>query len=452
MNGFFRSVPDGVSYKSEEKDGNIEFLYDITYMKGKEYIKEQKIFNEQLKLIDEAEDFILVDMFLFNDDYNRNTKVKYPEISKTLTEALINKKKENPHVKILFITDEINNFYGVYESEYIKELKANNIPVIITNMEKMRDSNPMYSGVWRSFIKWSGVGHKGLLPNPFRADSSKVTLRGYLKLLNFKANHRKVIITDRGAIVASMNPHDASGNHSNMAFKVTGPIIEDLIKSELNVLKLSGLEEDISIEYKGDNMAPNGKVTLITEGKIKESLIKEIKEAKKGDEIKIAMFYLSEREVIKELINASRRGVNVRIILDCNKDAFGVKKNGIPNRQVALELKNKSENNIEIKWYDTHGEQFHTKLIVIKKKKETIIIGGSANLTRRNIGDYNLETDLMVRVNKDDGIERIILNYFDRIWNNDDGLYTVDYSEYEDESIFRTMIYRFQEWSGFSTF
>jgi phosphatidylserine/phosphatidylglycerophosphate/cardiolipin synthase-like enzyme len=452
MNGFLRSVPDGVSYRSEEKDGHIEFLYDLTYMKDNEYIKEQKIFSEQLKLIDEAKDFILLDMFLFNDDYNRSTKVVYPKISKRLTEALINKKRQNPNVKILFITDEINNFYGVYESEYIKELKDNNIPVIITNMEKMRDSNPMYSGVWRTFIKWFGVGSKGMLPNPFRPDSSKVTLRGYLKLINFKANHRKVIISDKGAIVSSMNPHDASGNHSNMAFKVTGPIIEDLIKSELNVLKISGFEEDVSIEYKGDNIVSNGTVTLITEGKIKDSLIKEIKDAKRGYEIKIAMFYLSERDVIEELINASRRGVDVKIVLDSNKDAFGVKKNGIPNRQVALELKDKSDNNIEIKWYDTHGEQFHTKLIIVKKEEETIVIGGSANLTRRNIGDYNLETDLMVRLKRDDRIEKSVLNYFNRIWSNEDGLYTVDYAEYEDESILRTMIYRLQEWSGFSTF
>ncbi len=50
------------------------------------------------------------------------------------------------------------------------------------------------------------------------------------------------------------------------------------------------------------------------------------------------MFYLSERQIIKALIAAQQRGVQVRVLLDPNKDAFGREKNGIPNRQVAAEL------------------------------------------------------------------------------------------------------------------
>ena len=50
------------------------------------------------------------------------------------------------------------------------------------------------------------------------------------------------------------------------------------------------------------------------------------------------MFYLSERQIVKALITAKERGVNVRVLLDPNKDAFGREKNGIPNRQVASEL------------------------------------------------------------------------------------------------------------------
>ena len=85
----------------------------------------------------------------------------------------------------------------------------------------MRDSNPIYSGIWRSIIKWFGTSGKGWIPNPFRPDSPKVTLRAYLKLLNFKANHRKVIASEKSAILSSMNPHDASGNHSNIGFNLT---------------------------------------------------------------------------------------------------------------------------------------------------------------------------------------------------------------------------------------
>lgn len=454
MNGVIRPMPKGLSYESDEKNTVIEFLYDLTYIKDDEYVMDQQIFNEQIKLIKEAQDFILIDMFLFNDDFDRKINIDYPEISKILTNALVQKKKENPNINILFITDEINNFYGVYESPYIKKLRENNISVVITDLEKLRDSNLVYSGIWRSLIKWFGTSGKGWISNPFSPDSPDVTLRGYLKLLNFKANHRKVIITENGAILSSMNPHNASGYHSNIGFKVKGDIIEDMILSELEVAKLSGYSDVEDFVYINKNNIDdcNSKVKLITEGKIKENILNALRNTIEGDKIKIALFYLSERDIIKELINASNKGVEIKIILDANKDAFGRKKNGIPNRQVAYELKKKSNDNIQIRWYDTHGEQFHTKLIIVENKNETTVIGGSANLTRRNIDNYNIESNLMIKVNNNTNLYNEVEAYFNRIYNNIDGNYTVEYEKFEDTSLIKTIIYRLQESSGISTF
>ena len=456
LNGFITQVPKGTSYQGRDRKAqNIEFLYDLTYEKDGKSIKEQRIFKEQLKLIEEAEDFIIADMFLFNDDYNRKFKVEYPNLSEQLANAFIEKKEKNPEIKIIFITDEINNFYGVYESPYIKKLKDSNIDAIITNLEKLRDSNPIYSGIWRSVIKWFGTSGKGWLPNSFRPDSSKVTLRGYLKLLNFKANHRKVIVSEKSAIVSSMNPHDASGYHSNIGFKMDGEILLDLVSSELEIAKLSGYKgvDDFKI-FHNSNIEENNLTTiaLITESKIRDNLIREIKTTKKGNKIMIGMFYLSHRGIIKELINAAKRGVDVKIVLDSNKDAFGIEKNGIPNRQVAYEMKKKSNNSIEIKWYDTHGEQYHTKMVIIEKENQAIIIGGSANLTRRNIDDYNLETNVIIKTLKDTKLYKDIKDYFNRIWTNEDGHYTIEYENYKEDSLIKTLIYRFQEWSGLSTF
>ena len=158
----------------------------------------------------------------------------------------------------MFITDEINNFYGVYESENIKRLKENGIDLVLTDLEKIRDSNPVYAGFWRTSLKWFGTAGKGWLANPFSPDSPKVTARGYLKLLNFKANHRKVILSEKNAIVTSMNPHDASGHHSNIAFKLEGSILEDILESELQVAQFSGYEDkdafkDIKIRPSAEN-------------------------------------------------------------------------------------------------------------------------------------------------------------------------------------------------------
>lgn len=456
IHGFITKIPEGTSYEGMKRNKtNIEFLYDLTYEKDGQTLKEQEIFREQLKLIEEAEEFIIMDMFLFSDDYNRKDGNIYPDISEQLTKGLIEKKIGNPDMKILFITDEINNFYGVYESDYLRRLRDNHIDVVVTNMEEMRDSNPIYSGVWRSVIKWFGTSGKGWLPNPFSPDSPKVTVRGFLKLANFKANHRKVLVSEKNAIITSMNPHDASGNHSNIGFKMMGEIIEDIVISELEIAKISGYKKTSDFKFTNkDEIIQDDltTVTLITEGKIRDNLIREIQDTKKNNEILVNMFYLSHRAIINELINASNRGVNIRLVLDPNKDAFGIKKNGIPNRQVAHEMKKKSKGDIIVKWYDTHGEQYHSKMAIIRRDDQSIIIGGSANLTRRNIDDYNLETNLMIETPRDSKLDMDINNYFNRIWNNDDGNYTVDYEKYNGRSFIKTIIYRFQEWSGLSTF
>ncbi len=452
-NGFLRPTPKGTSFESQEMmDSHVEFLYDLTYEKNGQSIKEQRIFKEQLALIEEARDFIILDMFLFNDAYKRDTDVIYPNLSGDLTAALIEKKKKYPDMNILFITDEINNFYGVYESPYISELKANNIPVIVTNLEKVRDSNPSYAGIWRTLIKWFGTKGKGWLPNAFSPDSPKVTLRGYLKLLNFKANHRKVLITEDAAIITSMNPHDASGNHSNIAFKVKGLVIKDLVETELTVARFSGYEDLDGFDKYNFINTTNAKVSVITEGKISDSLIKEIKATEEGDIISMGMFYIGQRKLVKELINASNRGVEINLVFDANKDAFGLEKDGVPNRAVASEMIKKSDGKIQIKWYNTKGEQFHTKLTYIEKFDKSIAIGGSANLTRRNIDDYNLETNLKIEVPKYSRIDNDLKAYFYRIWSNETGNYTLDYEAYEEKSLYKTIKYRIQEGTGLSSF
>lgn len=454
--GFITKNPKGTSYEGiKRKDSNIEFLYDLNYKKNKQTIKEQKIFQEQLAIIDEAEKFLILDMFLFNDDYDRDTDVEYPNLSEQLTDKLIEKKKEIPSIKILFITDEINNFYGVYESENIKRLRENEIDVVITDLEKIRDSNPVYAGIWRTAIKWFGTKGTGWLPNPFSPNSPKVTIRGYLKLINFKANHRKVIVSEKNAIITSMNPHDASGNHSNIAFKVEGSILKDIVETELSVAKFSEYENIDDFKTLNIEEYPkNDSVTtqLITEGKIRDTILEEIRNTKENNEIAIAMFYIAHREIVDELIEASNRGVDIKLILDPNKDAFGIKKNGIPNRQVAHEIQKKTNKTNLVRWYDTNGEQFHTKLMLINKENQSIIIGGSANFTRRNLDDFNLENNLLIETEKNSRIAKDINDYFNRIWTNEDGDYTVDYDKYKNESFLKTALYRFQEWSGLSSF
>jgi phosphatidylserine/phosphatidylglycerophosphate/cardiolipin synthase-like enzyme len=239
---------------------------------------------------------------------------------------------------------------------------------------------------------------------------------------------------------------------------VNGKIIEDLLKTEKAVTAFSGgnveLFENLKVRNTTHEFLNNKdyKVQLLTEGKIKKHLLKEIKNTKAENTINMGMFYLADRDIIRELIKASERNVKINIILDANKDAFGREKNGIPNRSTAYELKKKSNDKIKIRWYNTNGEQYHTKLTIIEKNTETVLIGGSANLTKRNLEDFNLETDVKIVGSSELEEMQQVKEYFQRIWSNKNGLYTLDYNSYADEAMFKTIIYRFQEWSGISTF
>ena len=433
----------GTSYYTEK----VDFLKDMTYMKDGERYVEQEILDYALDIMDNAENFIVVDMFLYNSIYGKDKE--FPEITKKVTEKLIEKKKEG--LEVYLITDEINTFYKVYDIWEFQALRKAGIKIIETDMTKVRDSNITYSILWRTVFKWFGTGGIGWVKNPFAEEAPKVTVRGYLKLLNLKANHRKVVVSEKKALVASMNFHDASGYHSNIGFGVEGPVIKEILTSEIDVASFSG--EDISVGIQNPGVEGGEiKVTLLTEKMIGENIETLIKTSEPGDEIKIGIFYLGDRRIIRELINAGERGVKIKIILDANIEAFGRHKNGIPNRLVAWELTKKGGENIEVRWYKTSGEQFHSKFIISNKKDEVSIIGGSANFTKRNIQGYNLETNLMLEASEKNKLSMEVNSYFDNMWENIGGEFTLPYEEKAEESYLKYFLYRFQEFSGWSTF
>ena len=441
---------EGNIYNVSEE--NIEFLYDLTYfdLEGNK-IHQQEIFSKVFEIINNSQKQILIDMFLFNNDYDGE---EYLEITTQLKDNLIEKKRENPEMKIVFISDEINNFYGSYVSDEIKELKEEGIEVVITDLRKLRDVNFLYAGFWRSYLQWFGTRGDGWIVHPLGNSEKKVTLRSIFKLMNTKANHRKLIVADSEegliSLVTSANPHKASSLHSNVAFLVRGNIGNDIIESELAIARFSG--KNIELEKIYSLETGPIQVQFLTERKIRDELISLIDSLGKNDSVDIAMFYLSDRKVIDSIIEASKRDVEIRLVLDPNKDAFAMEKNGIPNRQVAYELVRKSNGKIQIRWYKTQGEQFHSKMIIIKKDGKLIVLIGSANLTKRNIGLYNLEANLKITLPSNTETSLKIQDWYDMIWNNRNGIYSIDFEEYREKSYSKYLLYRFQEASGFSSF
>jgi len=454
----YKSLPSGVDYMGEMRAVSAEdvsFLYDLTYEKNGARVHEQHIFDRIFSHIRGAREYILIDMFLFNS-YLGNSGSSFRSLSRELTDELVDASKRNPGIRIDVITDPINTVYGGAVSPEIQMLKEHGINVIITDLKYLRDSNPLYSCIWRTFIRWFGNSPGGQLPHPFSASGADVPLRSYLDMLNFKANHRKIFMADSGdsyvSVIMSANPHDASSSHSNTALEVRGGIGPDLYNTEKGVASFSGgrLSETRISAHPDDGGDLH--VRVITEEAIYKKVIEEIMSTGSGDSISIAMFYLAERGVIQALSNAAGRGADIRIILDPNKDSFGYKKTGIPNRPVARELLNKAGNRIRVRWYSTAGEQFHSKMIYIRRGGDSTIILGSANLTRRNLGNYNLELDVMVKGSGDNQVFEDAEQWFDRIWDNRDGSYTLGYDAYQDNSFLKTVIYKIQERTGLCSF
>lgn len=458
----FKPLPQGVSISGQEflvPNQSVTFLADLTHFDEKSgLVTKQKIFDEIFGLIEQAEHYILLDLFLFNDFLGNSTKASRA-LSSELTRALINKKKSKPDIDIIFITDPINQIYGEIKAEHLTALSEAGIVVIETDLKRLRDSNPMYSVWWRSGLQYLPVGFIKL-SNPFVSGGQRVGLDSYFRLLNFKANHRKLLVADylddqgklkMASLVTSANPHDGSSAHGNVAIRINDFIWQDIVDSEKAVANFSA-GKFISPTSAYQDVSGEVSVQLLTEGKIKESLLSSIGQTKTGDKIRLVMFYLAERDIIQSLISAHQRGVEIEIILDPNKDAFGRTKAGLPNVPVAKEL-NKFNQAFKLRWCDTHGEQCHSKLTIVSIGDKTDLFIGSANLTKRNLGNYNLETDIKIS-GKSAEVSAIkqANDYFVALWNNQPNNYTVPYQKYEDNSFLKTIKYRLMEKTGLCSF
>jgi phosphatidylserine/phosphatidylglycerophosphate/cardiolipin synthase-like enzyme len=448
-----KPLPQGLDFTGQLRHANVKFLADQTYLdaQGQQHV-DQHIFKEVFQLIDDAQTTIVLDMFLFNQEVGKS-KVKQIPLMQQLTDALIKKRTQNPNIQIVMITDPINSVYGGIAPKHYEQLRQAGVEVIETDLRPMRAPNPLWSGFW--YLCCQNLGNNseaGWLSNPF--GDEKITLRSYLALFNFKANHRKTLVVDTAqgwkSLVTSANPHDGSSHHSNVALVVDGAIAMDVLQTEQAVAQISQGASPVVIMGQIDEDKSLPQVQVLTEKAIFDAVLTMINGAKKHDHLDMAMFYLSERNIVEALIQAQQRGVIVRLVIDPNKDAFGRQKNGIPNRQVASEL---NALGLPIRWCDTHGEQCHSKMLLKYNAQQAELILGSANLTARNLKNYNLETNMRVIGTAQAQVFRDAAQYFDSTWTNaNDRQMTVEYAKYADESKVKYWIYRFMEWSGISTF
>ena len=71
------SLSEGLTMKSEVYNAdNVDFYYDLTYKKDGETHYERQIWEQAYDILDKAEDFFLMDIFVFNDYLGKGVKEK----------------------------------------------------------------------------------------------------------------------------------------------------------------------------------------------------------------------------------------------------------------------------------------------------------------------------------------------------------------------------------------
>jgi len=454
-----KPLPDGIGRAFPERPAEgVRFLADETwYGPSGERHAWRRIFDEVLTLIGQAERLVVVDMFLFNDFAGAADGQDFRPLSAELTEALVDRRERRPALEAVVITDPLNTLYGGLEPEHLERLRAAGVRVVVTDLTRLRASNPLWSGVWHLGPRWLGHHHDGgWLPNPL--GPGQVPLRSYLALLNFNANHRKTLVVDRGdgwaGLVTSANPHDASSRHGNVALRFEGAAALDLLASERPVAGWSGVRL-LGPEAPDASGAPveGARLQVLTEGAIREALLAAIRDSGPGDRLDVAVFYLSHRALIEALVAAHRRGAALRVLLDPNRDAFGIEKGGIPNRPVAREL---HAAGVPVRWCATEGEQCHSKLLLRRPAAadgEAVMILGSANYTRRNLDDLNLETSVRLVGPAETPALLDASAFFARRWHSTPQRTTSEpFAAHDDTSTWQRLRYRVMEATGLSTF
>ena len=496
-----KTPPLGINYESPIRETeNAEFHYDLTYLDKDGNIQyDRNLWDATLKVVDNAKDYLIIEMFLFNDLYNKD-KERFPEFAKEYTEKLIKKQQENPNLKVYILADENNNFYGAFEHPFITSMKNAGINVIIVDIFKLKDTFPWYSPIWRTFIKPMGnPQNKGWITNFYGDMWPKLTIRNLLRALNVKADHKKVFLNEKEVVVSSANIHDPSYFHENIAIYTDGPIVKDVLhnlqlvakfsdseinvdgsdrrmenimnsgsndktetdektlnsenQKENNVKQINNEENEQNVKEKTsinseknsitDTEGHTYKIQYLTEGAIGKHLDEDIDSLKAGDELLMGMYFLADKGVIDRLIKAANRGVKIRIIFDRSRDAFGMSTNGLPNKPVSKKLKKKTKGKIEIKWYFTNNEQYHTKITLMKKTDGNVIINaGSANLIKKNIRGYIMDANFRILTTQDSKISKDIYEYFDRLWENKDGLFTLNFDDEPTTDGFSDFMYK----------
>lgn len=389
----FRPQPEGINgvrYSYRVPSENIRFFHDSTWYEDHERRSIRQINPELIRIIRNAEQFVVMDVFLFCLHHASRSHDLIPT-TRQIVEAFAS--RDRP---AWFITDPLNIMYGTAVSPPIQWLEDAGVHVCITDLNQLRENNLLYTPLWRLGLRWIPTETGPWFRNPLES-FSQTTPWAILEGIMARGNHRKLVIADDGdshiTLVTSSNFEDSSCYFANTGVTIRSTAVaRHYLEAEKAVARISGME--IPVELPRERSEGDALVTPLMGDQIKEALLDLIEDATPRDYLFLFTQYLSERDLIEALVQASERGVPGTLVLDQNLVSFGNPKSGFPNQLTGPEMARRTD--FEIRWANTHSEEFHNCFTLLHRPDRCIMIAGSANYTRRGLSNTVLETDVRI--------------------------------------------------------
>jgi len=216
-----------------------------------------------------------------------------------------------------------------------------------------------------------------------------------------KIDHSKIIIVDsKIAMIGGMNFADTVAKNRDSMVEVVGPYVEEIEKvfinnwicgyaNEKDYSKISKFNRNESENIMKNRISTRGylkaeAVTTVTApygNNTKEALIRMFDNAKNS--IYIEQLLFNEKDILKSVAKAAKRGVVVKILLDPAIHLYSLDWKGGPNNKavgVFQKLnKEKPELDAEVRHYDIlPGQELHMKLSIVDGEYVGL---GSTNFT-----------------------------------------------------------------------
>lgn len=350
-----------------------------------------------------------------------------------IADQLLVRKRQRPNLRILLVTDARNEYYGGTAASTLADLEKAGIVVARVHLDRMRDSNPLYSVLWRLGVGWWS--------NPF--DEEPGTVTSTLRWLNGKADKRQLMVADNGAGGWTSLVRSAPGGanplvDTDLGLEIRGDVARDIVASELGIAAWSSDDDRLpSLPPVAAHGVGSIDARFLTEGAIGTALQEVIDVTASGDSVSLMARALNDRPMLDSLSRAAARGVHLQLLLDPD----------VPGTQsAAAEILHEGAGDIGIRWQAGAGRR-EARYALVRHHNDVWIEVGSANLTRRDLSDFNLTAGVELHMPERSSQARSAIDLFGRAWSS-----ATLYALHADASRDSYWRYRLEEATGLGMF